>query len=427
MWNKIFKCAIPLTICLILIFTLIAAGGCGTTGTTKDKIVIGASRSLTGPASIFEQVAFGPIYKMWVEEVNAAGGIDVGGKKLLVEMKVYDDASDPANVTRNIEKLCVEDNVDFLFGPCGTALLFAAAPIANKYNKIMIAAEGGCTTLEPKLPDMPYIFSVLNYSNHFQIPMFADICASLGAKTAYICYISDLHGAEYNLTAQSEFTLKGIAVVAAKSFPADIKDMDPIVKEAKASGADIFCCFGYPDQVMLVTGTAIALDYNPKIFLMGPGANFNFYLDAFGPAAEGVWGEGAWNAKSSAGAAKFVDDFVARWGEAGLAAFGDEKAFVDWWGHLVYYSALSHFKQSIEKAGTLDNVKVREVMATETFETALGPMWWDIYGDGKGGGLLPQACYAGQIGQWQNGVFEVVDIGEKRTAPPIYPKPPWPD
>jgi hypothetical protein len=53
-------------------------------------------------------------------------------------------------------------------------------------------------------------------------------------------------------------------------------------------------------------------------------------------------------------------------------------------------------------------------------------MWWDIFGNGKGGGLLPQECYAGQIGQWQNGFFEIVDPGEKRTAEPIYPKPDWP-
>jgi hypothetical protein len=53
-------------------------------------------------------------------------------------------------------------------------------------------------------------------------------------------------------------------------------------------------------------------------------------------------------------------------------------------------------------------------------------MWWDCAGGGTGGGLLPQECYAGQIGQWQKGTFEVVDEGAKRTAAPIYPKPPWP-
>jgi branched-chain amino acid transport system substrate-binding protein len=363
---------------------------------------------------------------MWVDDVNAAGGIYVKDydKKLPVEMKVYDDKSDVGTVARNIEKLCVQDKVDFLFGPCGTALLFAAAPIANKYSKLMVCGEGGCTTLEPMLPDMPYLFSVLNFSDHFQIPVFADLLQQLGAKTSYIVFLADLHGAEYNLTAQSEFTKKNISILAAKSVPTDIKDMDPIIKEAKTLNPDVFCLFTYLDQSALALKTAIALDFNPKAVIVGPGGCFGLFKVLFGPAAEGVMCEGAWSRKSSASANAFADKCLARYAEAGKAAFGAEDAFIDWWGGIVYYSALQHFQQSIEKAGTLDNKKVRDVMATSKFDTFLGPMWWQIYGNG--GGLLPQECYLGQIGQWQSGNFEVIDPGERRTAEPIYPKPAWP-
>jgi len=54
----------------------------------KDKILIGASRSLTGGLAIFEQTAFGPIYKFWIKQVNEQGGIYVKeyGKKLPVEI-----------------------------------------------------------------------------------------------------------------------------------------------------------------------------------------------------------------------------------------------------------------------------------------------------------------------------------------------------
>ena len=120
-------------------------------------------------------------------------------------------------------------------------------------------------------------------------------------------------------------------------------------------------------------------------------------------------GWGAWNCKSSPAAADFCERFIARWGEG----------IVDWWGHLPYYGGLQFFEQAIEAAGTLDQTVIREVMATQTFETVLGPTWFE-------GGLLAVECYAGQVGQWQNGVFEVIDPGDNRTADPIYPKPPWP-
>ncbi len=415
MWKKAFKFSIPLTICLILVLTSVLMSGCGGGGTTATEIVIGASRDITGPQAGFQAFGFPPLYKAWIEEVNAAGGIDVGGKKLKVRLIEYDDASDTATCVKNIEKLCTQDKVNFLFGPTGTAMLFAAAPIANKYKTIMLCGEGGATTLEPQLVNMPYVFAVLNYSNHFQIPMFVDLIAEKGAKTVYICFMNDLHGAEYNLTMQSECGLRGIQVVQAKSIPISITDMDPIVKEAKDLNPDVFCMFAYPNQNILFMTTAMALDFNPKCILVGPGCNFEFFNLTFGAALEGVCGEGAWNKKSSPAAAAFAEKLT------NLVGMGNQ----DWWGAIVYQATLEYLKKAIEKAGTLDTEKILEVYRTTHFTTILGDTYWDIQGE-KGGGLLPKECYAGQIGQWQNGIFEVIDNDKHNTAPFIYPKPPWP-
>jgi branched-chain amino acid transport system substrate-binding protein len=438
MWKRTIKYALPLIICIVFLVTLIP--GCKEEATTtppvtsptasptptppaQNEIVIGASRDITGPMAAFQFFGFAAIYKMWAAEVNAAGGINVAGKKLPVRIIEYDDGSDTARTASNIEKLCTQDHVDFLFGPTGTTALFAAAPIANKYKTLIICGEGGATTLEPKLADLPYVFSVLNYSNHFQLPVFAQIMEDAGAKTAYIAYIENLHGTEYRLVGETEFGLHGITVLGSAAFPITIADMEPIIKAAQALNPDIFFMSGYPDNNVLFMKTAIALNYSPKAILMGPGCNFGFFPLTFGPpdypanTLQGVFGEGAWNTKSSAAAAAFAV-------KAEPAVGGP--ANMDWWGAIDYYAALQFFQQAIEQAASLDNDKVRAVMTTAHFNTALGEMWWDVYGGGKGGGLLPQECYAGQIGQWQNGIFEVVDPGAKRTADPIYPKPAWP-
>jgi branched-chain amino acid transport system substrate-binding protein len=415
MLKRIIKYALPIVLCMILLIP--AIGGCSSGGTTKTEIVLGASRDITGPQAGFQAFGFAAVYKMWIKEVNDAGGIDVGGKKLPVRLIEYDDMSDTSVCVRNIEKLCTQDNVDFLLGPTGTAMLFAAAPIANKYKKIMICGEGGATTLEPKMATMPYVFTCLNYSNHFQLPVFTDLIQKAGAKTVYICFMNDLHGAEYNLTMQSECGLKGMQVLQAKSIPIDISDMDPIVKEAKSLNPDVFCIFAYPNQNMLFMKTAMALDFNPKCVLIGPGCNFGFFNLTYGKALEDVCGEGAWNAKSSTALSAFADKV--------RAAVGGE-GNMDYWGADVYYSTLQYLAQAITKAGSLDAEKILSVYKTAHFQTIVGDFYWDIQGSGKGGGLLPQACYAGQIGQWQNGIFEVVDNDKHNTAAFVYPKPPWP-
>jgi len=378
---------------------------------TKDKIVVGMSRPLSGPLAIIGDSAFKPIYDTWVPEVNAQGGIYVKeyDKKLPIELKIYDDKSDVGTMTRLTEKLILEDKVDFLWPASGTSFIFAQAPIANKYGYVLVTAEGGATSIKDMLPSLPYVFVTLSFSDWYQLPVFADLLAEQGAKTAYIVYIADLHGIEYSGVAGIEFPKKGIKILGVKSVPPDIKDLSPVIKEAKASNADIFCCFAYPDQIMPATGTSMALGYNPKAWLGGPGVNFGFYHTAFGPAVEGVMGFSSFSPKQSAAAKALADKLYT----------GKPEELNDWWGHPLYWAGLEIWKQAIEKAGTLDQKKIRDIIASEHFTTVLGDTWFT-------NGLLAKEAHTGEIGQWQKGVFEVVGPKDKATAPMLYPKPAWP-
>ncbi len=409
---KLGVCAILLTCFIVL--PVSASGKAEQAGKTapKDKIVIGAARSLSGPLAVVEKAAFGPIFKMWVDEVNADGGIYIKehDKKLKIETLIYDDKSDLGTMTRLIEKLIIEDKVDFLFPPTSTAQLFAAAPIANKYQYILMGAEGGATKLKEIITGLPYFFSTLNFSDHNQVPVLADIMVDLGVKTAAIVFIADLHGVEYSGVAVPQLALKGINVVMTKSIPPGIKDMSPIIKDAKAADVDAFLCFAYPDENILATKQSMELGFNPRLFLTGPGANFGFYPQIFGPAADGVMAFGAWNAKSSPGHKELADKLTRLYGAPAI----------DWWGHNLYYASLQFWKQAVEKAGTLNQAKIREIMESEKFETILGPTWFDK------NHLLAVECHTGEVGQWQDGVFEVIGPKEKATAQPIYPKPAWP-
>jgi len=73
--------------------------------------------------------------------------------------------------------------------------------------------------------------------------------------------------------------------------------------------------------------------------------------------------------------------------------------------------------------GSTDQDALREVLATTKLQTVLGETWFTMFGDG--GGLLAKECHPGEIGQWQDGVCEIVG-GNITTADFVYPKPPWP-
>jgi branched-chain amino acid transport system substrate-binding protein len=426
MWKKMIKYGLPVIICLALL--IIFAPSCTSSAPTKDKITIGAARPISGPLNSIGDYAFGPIMKMWSDDINAAGGLNVGGKKLPIELKIYDDTSDLGTSTRLVEKLILEDKVDFLFPNCSTAFLYASAPLANKYKYIYLGAEGGCTTLTAMLPQLPYVFGVLNYSDYYQIPVLADIFDAKGVKKVAIIYINDLHGVEYYHTSLSEFLKHGIDIVMAQAVPPNTEDVELVLKAARDSGADALCCYVYPPTSMSVVGQAMAIGYNPKAFVIGPGVNFQFYLDMFGKdVVQGLIGFGAWNRKSSPELSAFADHLQATFGDKGKQAFGDPEAFTDWWGGAFYYAALQCFQQSIEKAGTLNQEKIRDIMASGKFKTVLGDTWFDMTAQGKGGGLLSKDCHPGEVGQWQNGIYEVIGPTNKMTTSTIiYPKAAWP-
>jgi branched-chain amino acid transport system substrate-binding protein len=440
MRKKIIKYGLPLFLCLVLL--LVAVPGCGgdeepeettpavTTPTEtepampeKDSILIGASRPLSGAQAPIGDAAFGPIMKMWEEKVNADGGIYVEeyGKKLPVEYIIYDDASDVGNMVRLTEKLIVEDKVDILFPACGTAFISAQSPIANKYGKLLLTAEGGATTMMESLPGLPYVFLSLPFSDHYQLPVFADMCAAKGAKTAYIISIADLHGVEYGGVATMEFGRVGIDVLANKSVPITYTDFSLLVKEAKAADPDVFCVFAYPPIVLPVTAEMMTIGFNPPAVIMGPGANFGWYGFSFGDDPKilnGITCFAAANSKTSPAFAQLFADLEALVGWPNL----------DWWGHPYYAAVVQIWEEAIEATGTLDNDVLRDYIATHHFDTILGDTWFDMHGDG--GGLMAKEVHPGEIGQWQNGTVEIVGGGDWPakviTSDWIYPKPDWP-
>ena len=304
------------------------------TAFSKEKIVIGQAVSLSGPLATSNAAVSAPYYDLWAKDVNAAGGIYVKeyGKKLPVELLIYDDKSDIGTMTRLLEKLILEDKVDFILPPWGTANLFAAAPIANKYGYILIGGAGGAE----KLKDLrlPYFFQSLNFSES-QVPVLADILKELGVKRVAIISHEDLHGVEYSAKAAPAFAKTGMEIVMKKTYPLGIKDLSPLLKQAKSLEADAFVGFSYPGECMLLTSQAIELDINFPVFALSVGPAFTFYKDAFGAkTVEGIIGGGAWNPKSSPGAKRFADHYKAVTG----------KEMGNYWGSIYFYSAMGAFQ-----------------------------------------------------------------------------------
>lgn len=75
-------------------------------------------------------------YELWKDQVNAAGGLDIGGgQRRPVEFVSYDDQSNPANAVRIYEKLITQDKVDLLAAPWSTPIHLALAPVLARSSR----------------------------------------------------------------------------------------------------------------------------------------------------------------------------------------------------------------------------------------------------------------------------------------------------
>lgn len=123
-----YKKTTPLSICLIL-FTFIAGllFATGVQAAPPDKVRIGLMFGLTGAAS-----PIGPVQldgaKLAIKEINAAGGVKFGAKKVPIETFVKDDESKPDIAIRRFREMVGENKVHVIVGQ-------TFAPLSAALNK----------------------------------------------------------------------------------------------------------------------------------------------------------------------------------------------------------------------------------------------------------------------------------------------------
>src|SRR3970040_1090529 len=309
-----------------------------------QDIRIGYAISRTGPIAIGAQITQEPNYIMWAEQVNAAGGLNVGGKKRKVELIGFDDRSEPETMVRTYEKLMGSDKVDLILPPWGTGMNFALMPLAQRHRYPMLS----CTATGRKLLSLknPYFFPLLQQPD-VMMEALATFLKARGTTQAAVLHVDELFGLEQAAALEKEFKAKGIQIIEKKSYPIGVKELQPVLRDIKAKAPGAFIALSYPPDTFLITGQSKALAFNPNAFYAAVGTAFPVYRDKMGAATvEGVMGLGTWNPKMSPQAKAYFDAHVARW-----------KKEPDRWAVAHCWAGLQILQQGVGQGG-LDRARV---------------------------------------------------------------------
>ena len=359
-----------------------------------DPVKIGFSLPLTGifaPAAPSQKNA----YELWREQVNAKGGLDVAGTKRMVEFVSYDDQSDPGQAVKIYEKLITQDKVDLLLGPWGTPHHFAVAGVLERYKFPMVGDTAASVQLRDLKPG--YIWfptSALPDEQGKQLPL---LLKSLRVKTVAITTAQHPFALENKKFIVEGLKANGIEVVSNTEYPLDIRDMTALISSLKQANPDAELSLSMTGDSVLYTRQAKELGFTPRVQFMLVGPAATFFTKIFGNQVDGLITMGHWSPSQSKWpkAKAFYDAYVAKFGEP-----------PDYLDSALSYVACEITEQAVSKAG-LDHEKLRQTIASETFDTIDGPV--------KFNGVV-NATTPTMFLQYRNGVFEIIWPKSEATA-----------
>lgn len=399
---------------LVLSFLFLHCGFSLAAKPAKEKVVIGYVDAFTGIFAPGPYV-WGTIWmEILIDEYNKKGGLLVPeyGKRLPIELKKYDSKSDTETLIRLTERCMVKDKVDFMFAPWGTSQNFAVLSLYEKHKYPLLAHAMGSGQIVDlvKSGGSKWMFPVL-CQPPFGAKYTADFFQWAKASKIGIIGISDLHGIEWTGHLKAELDKRGIPVaVGPELYPLNVSDLSPIIKKLKEADIDTLWASTYPSDGTLLLKQSMELGFSPRIMIMGPGSQYPMIMvPAFGVKAltgiieyHGFEVDYASSPRLKELAEKYKKVAGAYPGANTIAAY-------------VCHEML--FK-AIEKYG-LKREKVRDALASETFETVLGPTKWNwehVYLD---------APRAGYLCQWQGEEMLKVIWPQDRATAKWIPKPAW--
>ena len=379
----------------------------GTSVFAQDMIKIGAIAPKTGPLAGGAVVTQWPNVQLWVEQVNARGGLNVGGEKKLIELIEYDDKTNPGEHIKLAQRLATQDKVDFVVAPYGTGFNIATAPIYGKFGYPMIAVSAITDKADELTARYSNLFFTLGTTTAFvdgvkEILIEQREAGNIGNEVAMV-NVADAFGIELSDRARELFTEAGFEIVYDKSYPLGTPDLSPVMKGAKDSGAKAFVAWSYPPDSFGLAEQAIIEDLDVNVYYSAVATSFPAFKGAYGNKINNVLGAGGTN----------VDDPV-------IAAYRKDHLDVtgkvaDYWASANTYASLQILEQAIEGAGTLDRNVVTQYIKDNSFDTVMGKLSFE--------NQVSKTFWS--VGQWQDGVFRGVKGSNVEGAVPVRTKNGW--
>ena len=198
--------------------------------------------------------------EIWIDWLNDAGGILIGGQRHRVELIAFDCGDDPTLALEGAKKLVNSDGVCLLM-TLGGATLHAIQSFLTE-RKVLTS-----TLLPSDLsPDTPYLIAPSEVHPVYNVTGIQYLCQNYAPKSVAMCAQTDAMGLPSLATYRAGFAAENVPVVATVKYDPKLRDGTQIVAQMMASNPDVLCwCTSYTPMVHSLTKAAYDAGFQGQI------------------------------------------------------------------------------------------------------------------------------------------------------------------
>jgi len=220
-----------------------------------EKILkIGVLAPFSGSGATWAGYLYHPV-KLWVDEVNEAGGIALGGETYKFKVVTGDTKWTPSEALTQARRLITQEKVQFIIGPITGGTSTAIQQLCED-NKIVYFSEAVSPNISPKYKytftayigerDIPHLFLVPKYYHPDR-------------KTIYSICPDTSSGHWYRNAAVKVAKFMGYKFLGEDFYPYGTSDFYPMLTNAKRSKAKLIFLYAFEGPGVTVLQEALEL------------------------------------------------------------------------------------------------------------------------------------------------------------------------
>ena len=389
------------TVRVLALVAFLASALVPAAGWAQQTLRIGELAGLTGGIAPYG-VQIHNARLIAIDEINAKGGISVGGQKYKLDLVALDTGA-PGEAVKVFERLLTVEKVTLILDGIYSSVEYALGPVLKSKKALLIWSGGNDPATTVGVPNA--------FRNHFD-----GGAPFMKVNELFLKKMGVKRVATYGQTGHADFKrfveeylpkIQGIEVVATEWHPFGEKDFFPVLTKLKGLKPDALIVHGFFTDGITMLKQAREIGLYPGPLWLNQYGAAPLMMDE---ASRAIW-EGTYEIlKSSWGVTteapersrKFFQAYVKKFGERGFGAWAESG-----------YDSVYILARAIEKAGVVDDpAKIGAAM--QALNVPDVPELLMPYKPGKLFDKDRQAYPKIIVSQWKNGTFVPVfsDFGQ---------------